>query len=234
MPTRDFISEVLTHGQLSVLIKRDEDLWFEAKENHEFDLGGNPRHRIQLSKDVSALANAEGGFLLIGLKTVRVAEEQTDRVTELDLLPQAEFDADQFHGVITETVHPKIRGLEVRWIESAETEGLGVGCIMIPPQDPDDQPFLMKRVLEHDIELRQVVFGIARRVGSRNQPRTIEELHRAVQQGKASVPDRLTRLEKQLGEIHRRLVQGGTAEQQPSPPAEERLRDRLNRVLRDE
>lgn len=87
---------MLAHRRFSALIGRNEDLWFEAKQNHEFDFAGNVRHRFELSKDVSALANSQGGFLLIGLRTEPVAEEHTDRVTELDLLPAADFSHGQF------------------------------------------------------------------------------------------------------------------------------------------
>ena len=228
MPTREFIADVLTHCRFSELIGRHEDLWFEAKQNHELNLSENPRHRFELAKDVSAFANGEGGFLLFGLTTEPVAEAQTDRVTGLDLLVPTDFDTAQFAGVVAEYVHPKIRGLQVARIESTETEGRYLGCITIPPQSRYDQPFLMKAVFEEEIEIQQIVFGIARRVGSSNKPTTIEELYRAVLQGKASVPERLTRIENILAEIVTRLEAGGTSR---AVPATDRLLDRINRVL---
>lgn len=232
MPTREFIAGVLANGRFSDLIDRREDEWFEAKENHEFELGANARHRVELSKDVSALANHEGGFVLIGLRTEPVPEEHTDRVTELGLLPTAEFNAGQFSGVIAEYVFPVIKGLEVKWIESTETPGLGLGCITVPAQSADDQPFLLKRVYEGDTEIQQIVFGIARRVGSSNVPMTLEQLHRAVLQGKASVPERLTRMEAQLTEILARLG-AAPAPQGPETVPADALAERIRRVFGD-
>ena len=201
MSTREFVTEVLEHRRFSILVGRKEDLWFEAKERHEFNLAGNANHRFEVAKDVSAMANADGGFLLIGLKTEPVLEEKTDQVSELNLITADQFDADQFFGVIKDCIHPPIRGLDVKWIESAETAAQGLGCVIIPPQSEDDRPFLMKHVFDGDAKLRHIVFGIARRIGSSNRPLTIEELHHDVQQGKASVPDRLTRIERELAEI---------------------------------
>jgi hypothetical protein len=231
MSTRDLIENVLAHRRFTEFIGMKEDLWFEAKPNHGFDLATNPNDRIELSKDVSALANAEGGFLIVGLHTEPVLEEQTDRVDALDLLLERDFPLGQFRGVISSHVFPSIRGLRVEWIPSSETPDRGVGCIVVPEQNPDDQPFLMKRVIDEGVELRQIVFGIARRSGTSNLPLTVEQLHRAVQQGKSSVPDRLTRIEAQLSEVFARLPAPSVAGQ-PSPA--DALADRLNRALADE
>ena len=232
MPTREFITAVLAHRRFSELLGCTEDLWLEAKQNHEFDLGGNARHRFELTKDVSAMANAEGGFLLMGLRTEPVAEEHTDRVTELDLVAPGDFNADQFSGVIAEHVHPAIRGLRVEWIESAETAGLGLGCIIVPQQSTEEQPFLMKRVYEGEQEIQQIVFGIARRSGSSNIPLTVVRLYQAVQQGKASVPERLARIEGQLAEL---MARGQDVA--PAPPRQvpaDALTDRIKRVSGNE
>ena len=62
MPTLDSIAAILAHRRFTEFLGCKEDLWFEAKQNHEFALETSPRHRVELSKDVSALANAEGGL----------------------------------------------------------------------------------------------------------------------------------------------------------------------------
>jgi hypothetical protein len=229
MATRDFVEGVLTGRNFTAFIGRAEDLWFEAKERHELSLQQGAQ-RIELSKDVSALANSDGGFLIFGLKTAPVADERTDRVTALDLLAPGDFNAPQIAGVIREHIHPQMTGLEVKFVESAETPGSGLGCIIVPPQDPDRQPFLMKRVWDDGGELKQIVFGIARRAGSSNEPRTVEELYRAVQQGKASTPERLTRVESKLNEIWDRLQQPAIpAPPQPAPA--DSLAERTKRLL---
>jgi hypothetical protein len=231
MPTSELVEAVLAHRRLGEFIGMKEDMWFEVKQNHAYDLDNNVHHRIELSKDVSGLANAEGGFLIIGLHTEPVLEEQTDRITALDLLLPEEFSIGQFKGVITDHVFPLIRGLRIEWIASSETPERGVGCIVVPKQNPDDQPFLIKRVIDDGVELRQIVFGIARRTGASNLPYTIEQLHRAVQQGKNSVPDRLTRIEAQLTEVFARLPVTAAAIE-PSPA--DALADRSNRALADD
>ena len=60
MPPIADVQAILQRRRFTELIGAPEDLWFEVKENHEFNLQGNQNHRIELSKDVSALANSEG------------------------------------------------------------------------------------------------------------------------------------------------------------------------------
>ena len=64
MPPIAYVQAILQRRSFTELIGATEDLWFEVKENHEFNLQGNQNHRIELSKDVSALANSEGDVLL--------------------------------------------------------------------------------------------------------------------------------------------------------------------------
>jgi len=230
MTTLENIEQILAHGRFSELIGVKEDLWFEAKQIHEFnDLANNPRQRFELSKDVSAMANSEGGFILFGLRTEPILEERTDQVIELDLFGTDEFNASQFMGVTTGHIFPRIRGLRMAWVESAESNGRGIGCISVPSQDPEDLPFLLNQVYEGDDQLHRIVFGVASRVGSSNVPLTIEGLHRAVRQGRASVPERLTRIEERLAELVGLIGQ-------PTPGAERRfqaeeLPERIRRVL---
>jgi len=61
------ISNILDEGNLSKLIGLKEDLWFEIKGKNPYDFN-SPDDRYELAKDVTALANAEGGYLIIGLE----------------------------------------------------------------------------------------------------------------------------------------------------------------------
>lgn len=102
MPTIDEIQHILHLRELNSFIGLREDLHFDAK-SIAYDLGTSVG-RWDLAKDASAMANAEGGFIIVGLNSEPIPEEQTDRVTQVALLPQANFNVPQIEGVLTD--HP--------------------------------------------------------------------------------------------------------------------------------
>ncbi len=138
-----------------------EDQWFDAKRAPGYDLN-NASGRFELAKDVSSFANAEGGYLIIGLSTSARDAEQTEAVAELDLFPEAEFNAGAIRGVLREYLYPELKELDVKWVEASHLAGQGVGVIFVPPSPEHDRRFvLMKKEIEGDTNLRHIVFGIA-------------------------------------------------------------------------
>ncbi|SRR6266849_6433318 len=151
MSTIDDIQQILANRQFSSFVGRKEDLWFDAKSDAH-DLNSSTG-RWELAKDVSAFSNAEGGFIVVGLTTEPVPEEQTDKVSALTLLQEASFNITQIQGVLRDHLHPNVQGLEVRWVESVDGNGQGVGIIYVPEQPQDRRFTLMMSVIDEGIEL---------------------------------------------------------------------------------
>jgi hypothetical protein len=191
------IKAILDARAYGSLIGVEEDAWFEAKGRNPYDFG-TPDGRYELGKDVSSFANAEGGFLVIGLTTTIVLGAKTERVSAHDLCIQAEFDAVQYQGLIKDYVHPAIRGLKVDWVPVNDQATHGLGVIEVPVQSPNHKYFLTARVVESGIQVKQIVFGIAKRNESANDPFNIADLHKQIQSGKNPVPQTLARLEQKL------------------------------------
>src|ERR1700674_223445 len=84
------IAALLAERNLAGLQGLKEDQWFDAKRATTYALA-TPTGRFELAKDVSSFANAEGGYILIGLTTVEVPDEQTEQVNGLDLLTENSF-----------------------------------------------------------------------------------------------------------------------------------------------
>lgn len=216
------IADALDNGDLTRLIGLREDLHFDAKGRTPYDLD-SPADRYELAKDVSSFANSEGGTILIGLKAKQILTERTEEVTGLALMSETDFPGTRLEGVVTEYIHPKIRDLSVRWIEDVGSPGEGVGCIAMPPQDPNHKLFLIKRVVEDTEVIKQIVFGIAQRIGSSSVPLEIHQLHQKIRDGMSTTAERLTRIEEKID----RLSQA----QQPKSVSKEGLRDRIGRML---
>jgi predicted HTH transcriptional regulator len=208
------IKAILDTRQFDNLIGQDEDSWFEAKGNNPYDFA-TPVGRYELAKDVSAFANADGGILIVGLATTPVAEVRTERVCALDLCTQEGFDAPQYLGLIREYVHPAIKELNVYWtpVNSEATQGLGV--IEVPAQSAKQKYFLIAKVVEAGTQIKQIVFGLAKRTNSANDPLTIVDLYRHMQDGKQTVPQTLARLEEKIDGLIQAQAHPATPEQNP-------------------
>jgi predicted HTH transcriptional regulator len=198
--TTSLLAEILEQRNLQKLIGLKENLWFEAKSKTPYDLS-TAIGRYEVAKDVSSFANSEGGYLIIGLRTDRLIEENTDKVVSLDWLKKEEFPISQYRGIIDEYIHPRMENIALKWIGGTNNSELGVGCIYIPPQAENKKHFLIKNVTEGGELLQGIVFGLSRRVKSSNVPFDITEVHRAIQQGKSPVPERLTAMENKMDTV---------------------------------
>lgn len=226
MSTIEEVQKLLTDRKLIEFVGRKEDLWFETKSGAAYDLN-TPAGRWELAKDVSSLANSEGGYLIVGLKTNPIPEEQTDQVAELDLIAEASFPAGQVSGVLKEYLYPPVAGLEVGWIENEGGGDQGVGFIRVPAQ-PDRRFTLMAQVVDENSQLRRFVFGFSRRHQSGNIPLTVEQLHKICQDGRSTGAERLTRIENKLDHLVSMAESAEVTE--PQSYAEE-MEERLKRII---
>lgn len=220
----DSIKSIIEERRFNDLVGIEEDTWLEAKGRNPYNLGG-PADRYELAKDVSAFANADGGFLIVGLTTTVLEEARTERITGLDPLPQNDFDANRYAGVIDEYVHPSIQGLNVRWVPVNEEATMGLGIIEVPPQSENKKYFLIANVVEEGATIKNIVFGVAKRNESSNDPFSKEDLYKYTQSGKSPVPQTLARIEQKMDQI----LKGGTPPTAANP--EEVYAERAARIL---
>ncbi len=223
------IKSILDARQFQTLIGQDEDSWFEAKGRHPYDFA-TPAGRYELAKDVSSFANADGGFLIIGLITTPLAEAHTERVISYDLCTQEEFVVAQYQGLIKEYVYPQIKNLNVYWAPVNEEATQGLGVIEVPAQNSKLKYFLTAKVVEAGTQIRQIVFGLAKRTNNTNDPLTAAELYRHMQDGKHTVPQTLARLEGKIDG----LIQAQARPDTPQTSRDELYADRIARALEED
>lgn len=231
MPTIETIADLLATRNLAGFVGLKEDQWFDAKRPPGYDLAA-ASGRFELAKDVSSFANAQGGYVIVGLTTADVPEEQTEQVNGLELLDAAAFNIGAIQGILNEYLHPTLQGLTVAWVEDVATAAQGVGVIHIPALDNDRRFVLMKQILDADTLLPHIVFGIAVRRGSNSIPLTVEQLHRICQEGRSSVPERLARIEAKLDSYMRDRQQQEAAG--PQQAYADEAQNRVRRILADE
>jgi len=227
--TFEAIKLILDTQQFDRLIGREEDAWFEAKQRNPYDLT-LPTGRYELAKDVSAFANADGGILVVGLTTTRVAETRIEKVIAHDLCTQVDFDVAQYRGIVNEYIYPRIKDLIVRWVPVNQEATRGLGIVEIPLQSSKLKYFLTAKVVEAETQIKQIVFGLAKRINSSNDPLTVDELYRHMQNGKHTVPQTLARLEEKIDALVHAQAQPAAPGQTP----DELYAERAARLLEDD
>lgn len=223
------ISEIIQSGTFNNFIGLKEDLYFEAKGKNPYDLD-SPNGRYELAKDVSAFANANGGYIIIGLVTESLETERTDKVVETDLFKKEKFMKDRFVGIIKEYIYPEniTKELQCKWKEEKEKQGYGIGYIFIPKQSQNKKYFLIKNIREGNKKIKEIVFGICKRVGSENKPFTIKELHKNIQNGINPIQEKLNWIEKKI-DI---LIERGAPSSELTPL--DKLDERISEILKSE
>jgi predicted HTH transcriptional regulator len=226
--TKQKIEKIVKTREFSKFIGMEEDQWFEAKNMTPYDFN-SATDRYELAKDVSSFANAEGGFIVFGLKHERLVEKNIDKVKELDLMNETDFDKQKIEGLINEYVHPAIKELKIEWIESKDEKGKGVGIVTIPNQHENYKYFLIKNVVEEENSIKQIIFGIAQRKRSSSKPFSIDELYDAIQRGKNELSERLSSLEAKIDVLIESTTTPETSIVSPESKIEERVGEIISR-----
>lgn len=173
------LQEIVSRADFKALTGQIENDWFDCKgQPYQIDIDDGKR---ELAKDVSSFANADGGFVFVGIKTKQSTVHFGDEVEELRIFSQTLVNTAQYRDVIRSWVHPEIEGVNVRWVEVERNKGIVV--ITIPPQKDITKPFLIVRTLNETGRKIETVFGYVQRKGDSNQPLVVKDLQKVMRSG---------------------------------------------------
>jgi hypothetical protein len=79
--------------------------------------------KLELAKDISALANSSGGFIVLGIKTTKLPEFSADVATELRPIPRNLFNKEQYESIARDGIYPPLNELQICLIDSADSPG---------------------------------------------------------------------------------------------------------------
>jgi len=177
---RKEIGEILESKDFEKLIGEFENEYLECK-SQPYKLDSNKGKR-ELAKDVSSMANSEGGFILIGVKTKSSTSHPGDKISEICPFNREHVNKDRYYKVIESWVYPHIADLLLSWVTIEEGDEKGILIVEVPMQAKEIRPFLITNTLDEDKKI-EIMFGYVERKRDNIKPTTASDLQRALKDG---------------------------------------------------
>jgi len=180
-PTIEEVTGILSRGTFAELISTVEHAQFECK-NGLYDTKKD-NGKVELAKDISALANSSGGYLLIGPATKKNPFHQGDEVISVSTFASSNFSPDTYRDILSAFIYPPITDLKIKWHPSSVDPTKGIVSIYVPPESAREKPFLVVRS-ELDSQIRGHLFGYFERVADDALPTTVQIVRDTMKDGK--------------------------------------------------
>jgi hypothetical protein len=213
------IISILESGHFDRLLGGLEDEHLECKrEPYKLQLDAE---KMELAKDISALANADGGIILIGVKTEKDPTVAGDVIRHCGCFIEGFVDFNQYENVLLDWVIPSIRGLKFKWHPSALNPKEGIVSIFVPQTVCQERPFIVGKIIEDTGELSGSHIGYFERKRDGVPPMKAPELRERLKDGLrfAELNARLMNVEEMVGKAAARDMA-----QPPALPTEEVLK----------
>jgi len=192
------ILEKLTACDFEALIGLFESEWLDAKKT-PYHLDADPQKR-ELAKDVTALANAGGGIIVLGFKCEKLPTTAGERIKNICTFPVSLVDPKRYNQILADLVHPPPHGVTVLVFENAAKDGNGVAAIVVDSAVMTEKPYLVgKMVDENDLSVGSY-FGYFERKRDFIPPVSIARIQQQLSAGLqwASIHERLSAMESKI------------------------------------
>jgi hypothetical protein len=139
--------------------------------------------RFELCKDVAAFANLSGGCIVIGFQTERDVNVEIEFASSFSLIDNSHASISSYRSAIQNGIYPPIRDPRIEWFNPSESSE-GILLIEVNPQPTDQQPFLLRRLVDNDGQTIEAT-SIPMRNGDRTDWSTAERIHAEIRTGRA-------------------------------------------------
>jgi hypothetical protein len=144
-----------------------------AAEDEQLEFKGSPYHldsdlmKFEFAKDVTALANAAGGVIILGFRTCEDPDSSVEYVEECRPFERGLFDLDQYEKVLAEWICPMMGSVKIIPYESPAYPSKIAVAVVVPAGEDEEKPFLVKRTVDSEGKVRGTPFGYFERVRDR-------------------------------------------------------------------
>src|SRR5580700_8508715 len=138
---------------IAILESGDFDQLIGGLENEHLECKGKPYRleqeieKMELAKDISALANADGGVILIGVTTAKDPTVAGDVIRRCGCFAEGFLDFNKYENVISDWIIPSIPGVKFKWHPSAKNPNEGVVSIFVPQPVRQERPFIVVKIV---------------------------------------------------------------------------------------
>jgi hypothetical protein len=184
----ELFSALAVGGDFASLLGTPETDWLDFKKiGYPLD---EKRGKWDLARDVAALANAQGGCLVLGVETAQQTYEIADVAVRIRPIAKATINPDRYLDVVKTSCYPQPRGVRCRWFPPDPDAEDGLFVIELPGQLEADRPYLATRMVDEGGKEFEA-FVVPRREGARVVSLSPGEVHRLLGDGhrRRSFPD---------------------------------------------
>lgn len=178
-------SEVLARledGNFDALIGQFESDWLECK-GQPYNLSREDQ-KLELAKDISSLANANGGLLLIGFSTSRTEAHSDDCVDAVRPFPNDLFDKKRYTQVISHWLFPQLDNLRISIFPVKADPERSIAAIDVPRAIGADKPVLVtKTILDSSHKVVEILFGYCTRRQANVDHHDVERIQNLLRDG---------------------------------------------------
>ena len=134
------ISEIDPQELINLIGTQEENLWIDFKQqDYHRDSNDLEKHKREICKDVTAMANAEGGYILIGVR------EENKIAQDFFTVKDAANVAQSINDVCLQNIDPRVPNLEVELYSLQwENRNIDLVVIHIPPSEMRPHSFIWK------------------------------------------------------------------------------------------
>jgi len=168
-----------------------------------YKLSSSDWQKQELAKDVSALANACGGIILVGFRTAKNNLTAVEEIESCRPFEASFFDTQQYRNVLQNWIHPPIHSVQIDCYQSSSHPGKQVAAIIVPPDACDDKPYVVTRAVTQDGKVFGTLIGYFERVLDRVPATSVGTLRSRIKDGMrfGELSERLTSVESMLAKL---------------------------------
>ncbi|MEP7042888.1 MAG: ATP-binding protein [Dokdonella sp.] len=238
------IIRLLESGKFEDLIGVFENERLECKQQ-PYDLESD-KNKVEFSKDVSAMANADGGVILLGYRTEKQQDHADDKIVSFRPLPLEKIDTAKMKAILSDRLYPNI-DIDIR-VYKANENSCAVS-IRVRKAAAGELPILVRKPLLDDKAQSGYLFGLFERKLAHTTNFPIDRFHALLRRGmtESTINLALESLQSQIAALDRSASPSQTAKHadgcdygasspsatMPNPDVYEGLQHIIDKAVRD-